>query len=47
MDQITQAFQSFSRKNKLIVLGDFNPLITNDAIWRHPTLTQLPEEFPI
>ena len=24
MDQITQAFQSFSCKNKLIVLGDFN-----------------------
>ena len=24
-----------------------NPLITNDAFWRHPTLTQLPGEFPI
>ena len=26
---------------------DVNPLITNDACWRHPTLTQLPGEFPI
>ena len=24
-----------------------NPLIMNDAFWRHPTLMQLPGEFPI
>ena len=24
-----------------------NPLIMNDAILRHPTLTQIPGEFPI
>ena len=27
--------------------SSINPLITNDTIWLHPTLTQLPGEFPI
>ena len=36
-------------KSYLFVLffGILNPLITNDAFCRHPTLTQLPGEFPI